>query len=348
MSNSRLIELITRKMSGEASAEELQEMEAILSANPDAYDRYKVLSQFWEQHDNTNQPVVEEALGKVLQELELPAATPVVEMDTVKPRSYSHTSWRRISIAATIILVAGIVLFNRMIRTGDRSDSLLVEKQNSKGVKSTIELTDGSKIWLNADSKVQYPKVFTGNTREIYLNGEAFFEVAKDASKPFIIHLSNGTVRVLGTSFNIRAYDNEKIVETSVSTGRVAFIPKYRQGDKKQDTVFLTPDNKARYLFTREELVTEPTISKEDKAWTEGKLIFKAMTLEDIAVQLERNFGTKVVFVSDAPRQYTLTGSFQNNSLEEIMYYLKKSKEFNYKITNTELLIGLNTDTLPD
>jgi ferric-dicitrate binding protein FerR (iron transport regulator) len=136
-------------------------------------------------------------------------------------------------------------------------------------------------------------------------------------------------------------------VETSVATGRIAFIPKYRSPRKKQDTVYLAPDHKASYTFTREELSTSATSGKEDKAWTEGKLIFRSMTMEQIAIELERNFGKKVVFVGDGPKEYVFTGSFENNSLDEIMYYLSRTKNFNYKITNSELLIAADAGQLP-
>jgi ferric-dicitrate binding protein FerR (iron transport regulator) len=174
----------------------------------------------------------------------------------------------------------------------------------------------------------------------VYLNGEAFFSIAKNPERPFIIHLHKGTIKVLGTSFNVRAYDNEKIVETSVSSGRVAFIPNYENPGKKNDTVLLLPDKKLRYFLNREELTVAATSSRDDKAWTEGKLVFKSRSLEDISIELERNFGKKIVFLDDEPKNYVLTGSFQNNSLDEIMFYLSKTKSFSYKITNSELVIA--------
>jgi ferric-dicitrate binding protein FerR (iron transport regulator) len=145
---------------------------------------------------------------------------------------------------------------------------------------------------------------------------------------------------VLGTSFNVRAYDNEPVVETSVATGRIAFIPKYRSASKKQDTIVVAADHKASYTFTKEELQTSSTSSVEDKAWTEGKLIFRGMTMQQIAIELERNFGKKVIFTDSTPMAYVFTGSFENNTLDEIMYYLSRTKNFSYKITNTELLIS--------
>jgi len=334
--------LVSKKLSGDATDEDIKELQFYLSANPQLAAQYQLLQQFWELHDTPNQLFVEESLQKVLNRLNLPVAEPL-EKDDLPKRTviYFMRKYAAIAAAVLIILSAGIFSLSTHRKKEPAASLAGFEiKQNSKGVKSTIELADGSKVWLNADSKIEYPKSFAGNTREIFLNGEAFFEVAKNPSKPFIIHLANGTVRVIGTSFNIRAYDNEKVVETSVATGKVAFIPKYKVSDKPQDTFFLTPNNKVRYIFNAQKIIITPTLSKDDKAWTEGKLIFKAMNLQDIAVQLERNFGKKVIFVDEDAKEFILTGSFQNDTLEDIMFYLSKTKTFYYKITIKELLIA--------
>jgi transmembrane sensor len=340
MSNDRLVELTTRSLSGEATQEELKELEALLAADANALARYRMMQQFWNQHDAVSQPAVEEALQKVLGQLQLSTAVEAVPIQQENVVPMRTNWWKRLAVAAVIIIAGSAAIWYMSEKETTVSAADLVEKHNARGTKSTIELTDGSKIWLNADSKVKYPEVFTGDTREVYLNGEAFFEVAKNPSKPFIIHLANGTVRVLGTSFNVRAYDNEKIVETSVATGKVAFIPKYQSRQQKQDTLFITPNNKVRYSLEEDMANLIPTAAAEDKAWTEGRLIFRGLTLEEIAVELERYFGKKVRFVDEEPKFFRLTGSFQNNSLDEIMYYLSKTKEFNYQITDSELVIG--------
>jgi transmembrane sensor len=144
---------------------------------------------------------------------------------------------------------------------------------------------------------------------------------------------------VLGTSFNIKAYDNEPVVETSVATGKVAFIPRLKN-NRKADTVFLTPNNKVVYRLDEEKIITAATVSSEDKAWTEGKMIFRSMSFEEIAVELERNFGKKVLFRNEEARNYRLTGSFQNNSLAEILFYLSKTKAFSYTISDEEIVIS--------
>ena len=346
MNNANFLLLVCRKFSGEASVAELEELDLLLSTQPDFSKQYKLLCQHWEQHDNANQVFVEDALKKTLHRLHLPVNN--IYERPIKNRSrFILFCAMAVAASAAIIVVAALFLTNQSQQKYVPVPlASLEKKQNSKGIKSTIQLADGSKVWLNADSKIQYPALFDGNAREVYLNGEAFFEIAKNARKPFIIHLANGTVRVLGTSFNIRAYDSEKTVVTSVASGKVAFIPKYRNEGKKQDTVFVTPNNKVSYTFNAEKINVLPTLATDDKAWTEGKMIFKAMSLLEIAVELERNFGKKVMFRDDIAKGYVLTGSFQNNTLEEVMFYLSKTKGFYYKITNNELLIAANPNEL--
>ncbi|MBN8854288.1 MAG: hypothetical protein BGO55_07825 [Sphingobacteriales bacterium 50-39] len=339
MNKDHILELMARKLSGEATQEELRELQEHLSADAAAGERSKVLDQFWSRQEDGAHPSVDENLKKVLGGLNLtPTSASIVP---IKRRR----GWMWAAAMVLVLCCVGALVF---VSRRDRSDALasLVEKHNAKGTKSIIQLSDGSKIWLNADSKLKYPEVFKGDTREVYLNGEAFFDVAKSKGHPFIIHLASGTIQVLGTSFNVRAYDNEPVVETSVATGRIAFIPKYRMGHKKEDTVYLAPDHKASFTFDADEVRTSATSSREDKAWTEGKLIFRGMTMEQIAVELERNFGKKVVFVDNGPKTFVFTGSFENNTLDEIMYYLTITKNFSYKITNTELLIAASASQL--
>lgn len=341
MYDNRFLLLMTRKLSGEASQPELDELAGLLTADPSLKEEADIYTRYWEQQQEENANT-ELALQKVLKQIN--SDIEITDSTTEEIPVKAIPVWKMIArIAAILILVSGLGIgAYKLVINPKRENSVqanLVQKQNAKGVKSTIELADGSKIWLNADSKVQYPALFNGNTREVYLNGEAFFDIAKNPSKPFIIHLANGTVRVLGTSFNIKAYDNEPVIETSVATGKVAFIPKLKN-NQKADTIFLTPENKVVYRVKEEEIITAATISAEDKGWTEGKMIFRAMLFKEIAVELERNFGKKVVFRDEETGNFRLTGSFQNNTLAEILYYLAKTKAFKYTISDEEIAIS--------
>ncbi len=339
MHDNRFILLVTRKLSGEASQDELQELAELLRTDPSMKDEFDVISRYWQQENQEQATNTESALQKTLNQLGL---EPLLQHpDITEPVIKKIPAWKlALRIAAAIITLGGISMgVYALISTSSSQDKNLVQKTNAKGVKSTIALADGSKVWLNADSKLQYPASFTGNTREVYLNGEAFFDIEKNPSKPFIIHLANGTIRVLGTSFNIKAYDDEPVVETSVATGKVAFIPKLKNNDNA-DTIFLTPNNKVIYQVKTERTTTATTVSEEDRAWTEGKLIFRSMLFEEIGIELERNFGKKVVFEDSDIKTYRLTGSFQNNTLSEILYYLSKTKSFSYSITDEQIVIS--------
>lgn len=345
MANDSILELMSRVLSGEAEPSAQAALDKALTEDASLLARYKLMQQFWNEHETVSPAAVEEALQQALGRLQLVQTTPVV---MPAKNGSIHRLWKRSLVAAVIVLVAGCIGYWYVAReNGNTAQASLLEKNNARGTKSIMVLPDGSKIWLNADSKVKYPPSFTGHLREVYLSGEAFFEVTKNPQKPFVIHLNKGTVRVLGTSFNIRAYENEKVIETSVATGRVAFIPDRSTRIQQPDTIFITPNNKVRYTLNDNQVKVEPTAAAEDKAWTEGKLIFKALTLEEIAIELERNFGKKVVFVDEEPKHYRLTGAFENNSLEDILFYLSKTKNFNYTITNSELLIATKPIKLP-
>lgn len=335
----QFITLAARKLAGQASAAELLELDDLLQQHEDLQNRYLILQQYFKESTQNASADTEQALQRTFQKIQQTQEVPVI-------RRTGRWKW---AVAAAAI-VTGITIAVTMFWSGKHSGNAItvqttadtttwLKRQNGKATRAVIELADGSKIWLNADSKLTYPEVFGKTSREVYLSGEAFFNVAGSADRPFIVHLAKGMVKVLGTSFNVRAYDNEP-VQTSVTTGKVAFIPKYENGDHVPDTFYITPDEKVVYRHSVENFVKEVTSGEDDKAWTEGRLVFRDVSLEDICRELERTFGKKVTFHSDKPRQYRMTGSFQNNNLQEIMYYLAKSRSFKYTITDSLLLIS--------
>lgn len=330
------INLVTRKLTGVADAKELQELDALLEQYPELQVRYQHLSRYFADPghrvaDNT-EGVLQRTLDKI-RNANTQQPVPVI-------RKWYAPSWKWAAAAAIAgLITASFWWFKPAAPRQSAANAEWLKQANRKGIKSFITLADGSRIWLNAESELKYPAKFNGNSREIFLEGEAFFDVATDAKRPFIVHLREGTIQVLGTSFNIRAYRNEP-VQTAVVTGKVAFIPRYEGSKKAGDTILITPDVKVSYTAGSGTLVKDTTISSEEKAWTEGRLVFRNATLEEIGASLERNFGKQVIFEANAPKQYRLTGSFKNNSLQDIMYYLSRSKAFHYTITDSTLVIA--------
>lgn len=361
----QFIELLARKLAGQATAAELTELDGLLQQD-DLKERYRILQQYFSAHEGLSSAETEQALEKTLNRIRggkegmAAASFPEEEEDAAHAGfiqdgttlAEDAPARRRrwpvyMAAAATVALLIAVFLYTRRelpdtsapVAQAMQDTAQWLNRQNGKATRAVIELADGSKIWLNAESRISYPEVFSRTSREVYLSGEAFFDVTKDQERPFIVHLAKGTVKVLGTSFNVRAYDDEP-VQTSVTTGKVAFIPKYGKGNQPPDTFYITPDEKVTYRHTAEDIVKENTSGEDEKAWTEGRLIFRDAPLEEICRELERSFGKKVIFESDAPRHYRMTGSFQNNSLQDILYYLARSRTFRYSVTDSTLLIG--------
>src|SRR5690606_35682657 len=130
-----------------------------------------------------------------------------------------------------------------------------------------------------------------------YLSGEAYFDIAKDTARPFIIQLDSNQIKVLGTSFNVKAYAEDDIVEATVVSGEVAFIRTGSLASKDQkDTLLLTPNFKARYSKHTGTITKTEADTRLDTAWKDGKLVFKSTVLSDVGKVLERTFGKEVVF----------------------------------------------------
>ncbi|WP_315815678.1 DUF4974 domain-containing protein [Paraflavitalea speifideaquila] len=152
-----------------------------------------------------------------------------------------------------------------------------------------------------------------------------------------MVQLGAGAVRVLGTSFDIKAYKVQQEIITSVATGRVAFIPAAYQG---KDSVFLTPNKKSVYNTRSGQLTVKETDALADKAWIDGTLLFDGLTLEEIGLALERYYGKTVLFKDRQVKGYRYTGKFANNSPAEILGYFSKTKAFTYTVSDSLIVIG--------
>lgn len=192
-----------------------------------------------------------------------------------------------------------------------------------KGGEFQIQLADGSHVWLNSETELRYPVRFTGTERRVYLKGEAYFEVAKNVGKPFVVTTSGGIdVKVLGTKFNVASYDNDGHVTTTLAEGCV-------EVGNKNSSVKLQPEEQA--LFDKKNQLFQ--IQKVDVgmflAWKEGRFLFEEQSLEQIMKQLQRWYEMTVFFTSEEVKQYTFSGD------------LKKYDDFNKIIRMLEEVAGI-------
>ncbi|PSL48982.1 FecR family protein [Chitinophaga niastensis] len=220
-------------------------------------------------------------------------------------------------------------------------------------------LPDGSQVWLNANSQLQYNNWKPGKAREVVLNGEAFFDIKQQAGQPFIIHTRAVDINVLGTSFNVKAYPEDATTETTLLTGKVQVVMKQEQGRKIQlepsqklvvqnnpelENIKKSSINKKHTTDTVSYLIDAPKMLTGDSnfvevTWRERRLTFFNQPFEVIALQLQRWYGITVIFNDETMKNARFTGTFRDEPLTRVMTALQMSAPFNYRMSNDTLLI---------
>jgi len=225
--------------------------------------------------------------------------------------------WVKIIIAASVSVALGAgYLFRQQI--DNWADPVKYQETvTAKGQIELIELPDGTSIWLNADSKLRYPDKFKGDTREIALLGEAFFKVAHDNSHPFIIHSGKINTTVLGTSFNIRAYNDDKTIKIAVLTGEVGITTP--NSAVKHPVMMLTPNMQAVFTKTDQTLVAEKLNDASlIISWRQGELQYRNAPLSDVLADLQRKYNV-VIKADKGLLGCRLYADFNNLPLQKVL-----------------------------
>lgn len=245
----------------------------------------------------------------------------------------------RYGIAASIVLLFG---FGWWISTQDKELMLSVQEQdvawvtntNAPGTKSSIRLSDGSKITLNAGSEVRYKNQFDSESREIFLSGEAFFEVAKDSLRPFIVHTGDFSTQALGTSFNIRSFEG-KNTQVSLVTGIIQVSDRRLHAEK-----ILQP---GEGVILADEIgpIRQIDIQKAI-SWTQKIISLDQADFEEVLNELSNWFGVEF-HLENVPRSIpSTTASYQDESLENILLGLSYKLDFSYEIHGKEIFIDFS------
>ncbi|GAB3267185.1 FecR domain-containing protein [Larkinella harenae] len=206
--------------------------------------------------------------------------------------------------------------------------------QTAAGERRKFVLNDGTVVYLNSESQLAYPERFSDTARTAWLTGEAYFEVAKDSSRPFTIRTRDTQTRVLGTAFNLNAYPADQAVTLTVSEGKVRFSGR----DAKAGSVLVMANQRSMYK-PGHRLDHEQVYAGAYSAWRQNKLVFDNQKLAEIATTLERWYGRKVTIKSRELADRRCTGTFVNPSLEELLESLAYSANFRYQLNNKQVII---------
>lgn len=247
---------------------------------------------------------------------------------------------------AMVILFAG--LFSGKLGV-DNSAKILNSKTESlrtvnqmymytdKGVKGKVVLPDGSTVWLNSDSKLVYPDNFTGDLREVEISGEAYFEVKKDSTKPMLVKTSKGfTIRVTGTTFSIKSYENDLVSKAILYNGSIELITN-SGGDKEEVVLDLKPNDCATIAVDGTTKITR--IEKTtDIAWLKGEIIFEDTPMVEVLKVIERWYGKKFEVKDSSFYNYKLNASFKSESLVQILDIINLCTSVKYRIVEDKVI----------
>ncbi|MEN6452832.1 MAG: FecR family protein [Prolixibacteraceae bacterium] len=246
-------------------------------------------------------------------------------------------------LVMSFILGGTLIYFADRFRT-DEPESSWFEVVAPLGAKSQVILPDSSSIWLNAGSKLKYSSQFNKTERTLKLEGEAYFKVAKNKTLPFIVNAWGFLVEAVGTEFNIKAYQEEPVIETVLVEGKVELA--HLNEDIADDT-FLNPRYKATFyksgfssLNNRERLVITPDVDFWPLiSWKDGRYIFNKELLKDLAVKLGRRYNYSFQFESDDVKNYRFSGTLKDETLEQVLDVIRFSSPISYEIHGNEVTI---------
>jgi transmembrane sensor len=252
------------------------------------------------------------------------------------PSSFSITI-RFLTRAAAILLIPVLgILFFTLSRGGPDTAVFNMPYYDTLeivapiGSRAIAHLSDGSEVFLNSGSKIKYPHSFTGENREVNLTGEGYFNVAQNAEKPFVVKTGKMNIKALGTSFNVLAYPDDRVVQTTLVEGIVE-LEEFLDDGTKRTIGAIEPGQHVQYhTITRELTSCNGDIAKYI-AWKDGKLIFNNDPISEVAVRLSRMYDVDIE-VSEDIREYTYTVTFEDETLFHILDLMAIATPIAYKI----------------
>ncbi|GAB3651208.1 FecR family protein [Echinicola sediminis] len=293
-----------------------------------------ILFHFFESYQNDSDIWAGKAPSekdRIRKELEKRIADRVVIGEDRKLARTSKIIWK---VAATILLLISIGMFTNKLFIGEESDEAYDRfVADDKGIRK-IELADGSIIWLNRNSELLVPKRFTsGNSRKVNLKGEAYFEIAKDKNRPFMVTSGNISTKVLGTHFNIR--ERKESIEVALLEGSIQVENEYEQ-------VLLSPMEKVVHQTDGNFFKIYKVDKQLELAWMSNGFEFKQTPLSRVAAILERRFHKQVTFEEDWIGNRKVTGNYRNQSLNTILFSITRAGNLEYKYQDDGHILIIN------
>jgi transmembrane sensor len=266
-----------------------------------------------------------------------PSAVYSMHAYSSKKKNLIPVIFRFAAVFTGAILIASFLLtyFNeKSLGEVETAETKLIVRELSKGQKMKIFLPDGSVVYLNSSSKITYPVKFTGDTREVELIGEAFFEVATDTLNPFIVTSDGVIAKVYGTSFNVSSYPESGIISVSLVSGKVVVSKGY-----SSESVMLNPGESVDWNKRTGEMAKELFDYKKVVLWKDGIIYFKEASIEEVFKRLEQWYGVAFHAEKIPSGLKPINGSFDNEYLKNVLLSLAHAVNFDFQIKDNEVYV---------
>lgn len=334
--------LIQKFISGNAINEERRILKEWMERHPENNKLVEDLQEIW---DLTPPENFEVDIQSAWFELQNRRQNKELEHAYSKKDSKKLLYALRVAAIVLVSMFAGIFVQYTFTGTNieDMSKFYVMQTfETDKGEKASITFSDGTEVLLNSGTSINFPKEFHGMTREIYLDGEAYFKVAKNFDMPFIVYAKDTEVNVLGTEFNVQAWEDDSTVKVAVNMGEVAVSLSDQNVDddkRRQSRVIL---KKGFYTAVRDGMIASPVkLNKIENhlMWIHGGLYFENEPFNKVIRDIERRFDVNISGVESDLLNVPFTGSFQYADLDEVLDVIAASMNFNYQRNGTEIRI---------
>lgn len=372
MTNDHIWHLVARKLSGEASLDELRELQQLLKDDPELAYRVEIYTSYFE-HPLPPQRGDDEKISswqKLQTQLrqDFPRSfnesivTPIAEQK--KPLFITYKKWAAI---AASVLIAVMAVFYFTYNNRNHSEQLAVntsptnEMNTMPGTRSKMVLPDGTIVWLNSESNITYNTDFGQSKREVTLSGEAFFDVAHNAAVPMVVHAKNVNIWVKGTAFNVRSYPESKSVETSLIRGAVELttntdperkillkpnekivvdVYAYDSTNSKAPVVEKVNATAARKgLYHIEQLRESRYNVIPEISWVQNRLVFDNEAFTDVIAKMEKWYGVEIMLENKKLATKNFSGAFEKEDISTALQALQIINHFSFEIKGSKVYI---------
>ena len=323
-------EIINRYLTGQCSEEELIEVNAWMKESEENARQLFRMEEIYhlgkfDQYANEQRILrAERRLNKKLDEEKRKQRKTVLNMQ----------HWMKYAAMIAVILVIGGGLGYWLYQNGN--DQQMMVAVANEGIVKEIILPDGTKVWLNNSATLKYPREFSEKERNVYLDGEAYFEVTKNRHKPFTVQSDAMRVRVLGTTFNFKCDRHCRIAEATLIEGEIEV-----KGNKEEGQIILAPGQRAELNKNNGRLTVKQVNAKLDAVWHDNLIPFQKADIFTISKALERFYDVKIILSPDMKADKTYSGVLKKKStIESVLKSLQNSIPIDYKIVGNNIFIS--------